>query len=303
MKACVVGGRGFLGKRIVSALSRDGLDVLSLDVTPQAEETRANVRQGRLDVTDYESAIAALAAERPDIVIHLPFMRENLPRPAFRLNVLGFDNVLEAARICEVGRVVYCSSIAVHGGQENYGERPITEEDRPAPRKQYDHHKVFNEWQAKEYREKHGMSVIGIRATNVGGSDKLIGSVEHVLAVVRPALGENLVLDYPDRMRCCIHGDDAAEAFRLVALAPAPEHAIYNTGGDAMSICEIAAIVRRHIPEADITFRHESGGKAVSGAWLFSNARLVGEFGFSYRPWAEVIPAMIENVRRRARGG
>jgi nucleoside-diphosphate-sugar epimerase len=239
-------------------------------------------------------------------------MRDNKPRVAFKLNVMGLDNVLEASRLTNVGRIVYCSSIAVHGGVviSKEGEktappdRVIMEDETPAPRKQYDHHKVFNEWQAREYREKHGMSVIGIRPTNVGGSDKLaVGSTEHVRAVVFPALGQPVELDYPDRMRCCIHGDDAAEAFRLVALAKAPKHTIYTTGGDPLSIGEVADMVRSHIPDADIRFTHASGGKAFSGAYRFSNQRLTEEFGFTYKPWAEVVPMMIENVRRRAKGG
>jgi nucleoside-diphosphate-sugar epimerase len=77
----------------------------------------------------------------------------------------------------------------VYGAQSSYGVREIREEDRPAPRKQYDVHKVFNEWQASEYANKHGMSVISVRVSNVAGADKTIGSVDHVACIVEPARG------------------------------------------------------------------------------------------------------------------
>ena len=259
----VVGGAGFLGRRIVKIFAEDGHDVVSLDInTPSVPvDFGPKVRFMRMDVTDFEQVMSTMSACKPDIVINLGFMRENLPRPAFKLNVLGMDNCLEAARLCNVGRVLYCSSLAVHGRQSNYGDRLILESEPTAPIKQYDVHKVFNEWQAKEYREKHGMSVIGIRPTNVSGTDKSIGSVDHVDCIVKPAKGQKVRFDYRDRMRNVIHGDDAAQAFLRVGLAPNPKHTIYNTGGEALSLGDIADMVRKIIPDADIASTTRAEGK------------------------------------------
>jgi nucleoside-diphosphate-sugar epimerase len=244
-----------------------------------------------------------MATHRPQLVISLSFMRENLPRPAMKLNVLGLDNCFEAARLTGVQHVVYSSSIAVNGSQKPYGPRPVKETDPPSPMKQYAVHKVFNEWQAKEYRDKHGMTITGVRAAHVAGTDKLIGSVDHVAMIVGPALGRSVTLDYRDRMRCVIHGDDAAEVFARIALVPKPLHAIYNSGGQTLSLGELAAMVRQVVPQADIRFEHESGGQERSGAYLFDNQRLTDEFGLAYRPYAERLPAMVEAVRRGAAAG
>ena len=154
-------------------------------------------------------------------------------------------------------------------------------------------HKVFNEWQAKEYREKHGMCITGVRAAHVAGIDKLIGSVDHVQCIVKPALGQKAVFDYRDRMRCLIHADDMAEVFARIALAAKPAHVLYNSGGETLSLGQLADIVRAIIPDADISFERETGGEEKSGAYLFDNQRLVDEFGVRYPPYRQRVAEMI----------
>jgi hypothetical protein len=64
---------------------------------------------------------------------------------------------------------VYASSLAVSGQQKNFGERAATEADLKYGENQYAAHKVFNEWQAKDYRDKYGMIITGVRPANVTG--------------------------------------------------------------------------------------------------------------------------------------
>lgn len=300
MKACVVGATGFLGRRVVARLKSAGHDVIALDVVPPNEsDLPPGVLFQRLDVTDFEQVVAAFLTQRPDLVAHLSFMRENLPRPAFRLNVLGMDNCLEAARLAGVGRFLYASSIAVYGAQSSYGARDIHEDDQPAPRKQYDVHKVFNEWQAKEYAEKHGMSVVSVRISNVAGSDKAIGSVDHVACIVEPARGRRVTLDKRKRMRNVVHGNDAAEIFLRLAEAKRPRHTVYNSGGEPLSLGEIADMVRHILPDAEISFEDTETPVADNSAYLFDNTRLCEEFGIQYPPYGEWVEKMIKAVRDR----
>jgi nucleoside-diphosphate-sugar epimerase len=77
-----------------------------------------------------------------------------------------------------------------------------------------------------------------------------------------------------------------------------PKHWIYNTGGIAISLGEIADMVREYLPDAKITFNKETGGKEISGNYLIDNQRLVEEFGVQYRPYRERVLQIINEVRR-----
>ena len=77
-----------------------------------------------------------------------------------------------------------------------------------------------------------------------------------------------------------------------------PEHGIYNTGGQTISLGELADIVREFLPEAQITFDKDTGGRELSGNYMIDNTRLVQEFGMQYRPYRERVLQIINDIRR-----
>jgi nucleoside-diphosphate-sugar epimerase len=77
-----------------------------------------------------------------------------------------------------------------------------------------------------------------------------------------------------------------------------PKHAVYSSGGTAISLGDLAAMVREFLPDAKITFQHDSGGRESSGNYLIDNTRLVQEFGVQYRPYRERVLQIINEVRR-----
>jgi nucleoside-diphosphate-sugar epimerase len=99
-------------------------------------------------------------------------------------------------------------------------------------------------------------------------------------------------------MRCPVHVDEIAEIFARVIMTDKPKNWVYNTGGIAISLGEIADLVREFLPDAKIAFDKETGGKALSGNYLIDNSRLVQEFGVQYRPYRERVLQIINEVRR-----
>jgi len=304
MPILVIGGTGFIGPRFIRRLVAAGQTVVCMDVNPGAAtftELGDHVRIVRGDVTQFEDVMRAVLDVKPDRVINLAYgigAGEGNPHQVFRLDVLGMDNCFEACRLGGVKRVVYASSIAVSGQQSHFGERLVTEEDPPYGTSQYAVHKIFNEFQARKYIKNYGMSITGIRPANVTGPDKVRGSTDHVQLITGAARGAVVHLPKKGLMRLLIHVEDIAEVFARVSLADAPQHAIYNSGGVAISLGELADLVREFLPDAKITFAQE-GGREESGNYLADNSRLRKEFGIEYPPLRTRIREIINDVRRQ----
>jgi len=302
MSIFIIGGTGFIGRRLIPLLARQGEEIVCMDINPQTAnygDYGKQVRVVRGDITQFDDVVAQMAAAKPSRVVNLAYLlgSEHPPRFAFKLNILGMDNCFEAARILGVNRVVYASSLAVSGEQKFYGDRIVTEDDFRHGHVQYAMHKIFNEWQAQDYREKHGMEITAIRPANVTGNDKIVGSVDHVFCITTPARGKPVSFPYKDAMRCPIHVDDIAEVFARVVMNDKPKHWIYSTGGAAISLGDLADIVRGFLPDAQISFENETGGKELSGNYLIDNSRLIEEFGVQYRPYRERVLQIINEVR------
>ena len=58
--------------------------------------------------------------------------------------------------------------------------------------------------------------------------------------------------------------------------------------------------MREFLPDAQITFDKEVGGKELSGNYLIDNSRLVQEFGVQYLPYRQRVLQIINDTRREA---
>ena len=111
--------------------------------------------------------------------------------------------------------------------------------------------------------------------------------------------GRAVVVEFPhaDAMCCVIHVEDMAEAFARVTLSDKPTHTTYNSGGHSVSMGALAAIVKEFLPQADIRFKEETGGRAISGNFMIDNRRLVEEFGLQLKPLRQRVKEVINDIR------
>ena len=305
MTVLVLGGTGFIGRRAVRRLAERGEQVAVMDVNPRAANfddlgSQVSVMQG--DIIQFEDVIKAILASQPDRIMNLAYLLgsgDDTPHFTMKLNVLGMDNCFEAARVSGIDKVVYASSVAVSGQQSSFGDRLVNEDDPLHGSSQYAMHKRFNEFQAAQFNEVYGMSIVGIRPANVTGPDKVRGSTDHVQCVTLPAAGEPVSFPKKDYMRLPVHVDDVSEAFVRVTLADSTHHSLYNTGGIPVSMGDLADIVREFLPDAQISFDSE-GGREDSGNYMVDNSRLLGEFELEYPSLETWVRKIIDEVRRDA---
>ena len=303
MTTLVLGGTGFIGKRAIPRLVHRGEKVFVMDINPGAadfSEFGDQVEVMRGDIMQFQDVVTSIMHSKPDRIMNLAYLLgsgDDTPHFTMKLNILGMDNSFEAARICGVKRVTYASSIAVSGQQSNFGDVAIDEDAPMHGTSQYAMHKRFNEFQAQQFKQVYGMSITGIRPANVTGPDKVRGSTDHVQVVTLPASGEPVNFPKAGLMRCPVHVDDIAEAFVRVTMVDKSAHPIYNSGGYPISLGDLANIVKKYLPDAEINFASPDG-KDESGNYLVDNNRLLGEFELEYPPIEQRVLQIINDVRR-----
>ena len=303
MSILVIGGAGFIGRRLVPILAADGHAVTCMDIdVAGAAAAFASLADKvtivRGDVTQFDDVIGAVQESGAERLINLSYFIGDLPpHVAFKLDIQGMDNCFEAARRCGVKHTVFASSLAVSGPQDYFGERLVDESDERRGESQYAVNKITNEWQAHDYRRAYGMVITCIRPANVTGPDKKFGSIDHVNCMCQPARGQSVTFPHADTRRCVIHVDDMAEVFARVLLSDKPKHETYNSGGATVSLGELADQVREFLPAADIRFDAETGGREASGNYLIDNSRLIEEFGLQYAPLRQRVKEVINDIR------
>jgi UDP-glucose 4-epimerase len=178
MRALVTGGAGFIGSHLVDALLARGDEVIVLDDLSSGRESNlagalaAGAELVRGDVRDGAAVASIVAEARPEKIFHLAAqvdVRVSLADPAYdaRTNVEGTINVLEAARLAGVGRVVLSST-----GGAIYGETdllPTPESVAPLPMAAYGQSKFCAERYLGLYERLYGLSTIALRFGNVYG--------------------------------------------------------------------------------------------------------------------------------------
>ena len=303
MTTLVLGGTGFIGKRVVPRLVQRGEKVFVMDINPGAadfSEFGDQVEVMRGDIMQFQDVVTAIMHAKPDRIMNLAYLLgsgDDTPHFTMKLNVLGMDNCFEAARISGVNRVTYASSIAVSGQQSNFGDRTINEDDPMYGTSQYAMHKRFNEFQAQQFNQVYGMSITGIRPANVTGPDKVRGSTDHVHCVTLPAAGQPVSFPKAGLMRLPVHVDDVAEAFVRVPMVDKSHYHNYNAVGFPHNLGHLAATGKKSLP-APPTPLHLQDGKEDSGNYLADNSRLLGEFELEYPPIEQRILQIINDIRR-----
>ena len=179
MRFLVTGGAGFIGSHIVEHLLKDGYQARVLDnFTTGKRENLAfaaghrNLEIIEGDIRNADTVAAAMTgADGVDGVFHeaalvsVPKSVED-PGLSFDINARGTFNVFEAARKAGVRRVVYASSAAVYGNNE---QLPLSESYTPIPLSPYGLDKLYTEHLGALYQSLYEQQMVALRYFNVFG--------------------------------------------------------------------------------------------------------------------------------------
>lgn len=307
MATMVLGGTGFLGARVARALVARGEPVVCVDAVPTPKrlgDLTATIPIVRGDITDLGDLLSTIKRFGVRRVANLAYftaeLTERYPHRALQVNVIGTNNVFEAARLWGLERVVYASSLGYYGLQSSYGGQPVEEDSPGFPVTVYGATKWMNDFMAAKYARDEGLSLVGLRMAVVAGFGRESGTTVWADSIVSlPAVGQPVHIPLRSSQPVSIvYVDDCAEAFATLLLAPEVRRLTYLSGGHTLTLGALADLVRREIPDACITFDEQAPELPYVYA---ANARwLREEFGLTPAPLEERIREHIAEARRAA---
>jgi len=258
-KVLLTGHTGFKGIRAALWLKTLGAEVTGLALEPRTNPNFWSIAAPKMpshigDLGDAEFVAAAVAAARPEIVIHMAaqaLVRESYADPVttFATNIMGTVHLLQACRAApNLACVLVVTSDKVY---ENHGEgRPFAEEDRLGGHDPYSNSKACTELVTQSFRDsffKDGPPIATARAGNVIGggdwsTDRLVPDCVRALGAGRP-----VALRYPNAVRPWQHVlEPVGGYFAMVeGLVNRPETTprALNFGPDPASFRTVAEIV------------------------------------------------------------
>lgn len=228
-----------------------------------------------IDVSRRESIEEVVSRYNIDTIYHmaaiLSAVGEAKPHLAWDVNMNGLYNILEVSREHNLTRVFCPSSIAAFGPETPRDNTP--QETVLRPRTMYGVTKVAGELLCDYYVRRFGLDVRGVRYPGIISSETLPGggTTDYAVAIYYEAVAnkrytcfvrEDTVLPMmymPD----CIKGTiDLMEAdFRQLV-----HHADFNLAAMSFSAGELAAEIKRHVPEFEVSYEPDSR-QAIADSW------------------------------------
>ena len=264
MKVLITGGAGFIGSHLARTCVADGDEVQILDDFSSGsyrnlaglEESSLELQRG--SIVDLE-VLQKLAAG-VDVIYHLaaqPSVPLSVSEPieSHQINTTGTLNVLEAARVAAVPRVVFASSCAVYGDGD---ARPRRETETPRPRSPYALHKLAGEHYCQQYADLHGVGTVSLRYFNVVGPrqdpSSAYAAVVPRFAAALAAGEQPVILGDGEQTRDFVYVSDVVAATRAAAVGPPDSfgQAINIAAGRSHTILELAKLLARALGRTDL---------------------------------------------------
>ena len=277
----ITGAQGCIGSWIVKALTERGDSAVVFDRSNDSRRLGAIMDPDQLgrvqfvlgDITDGAAVLAALNASGARRVIHLAGLQVPTckvdPVAGALVNVVGTLNLFEAARTVGVEGLVYASSAAVYGMNDD--SVALDESAETEPTTHYGVFKRTNEGNARIYFLDQGVSSVGLRPLTVYGVNRDTGLTSDPTKAMKAA-----VLGRPFHVRFGGPTDfqyvaDTAATFLACADNPPQGAHVFNLHGETVTVERIVALINQQASDGDlVTF----GGPPIPIAAAMNDAAI-----------------------------
>lgn len=276
-KVLVIGASGQIGVELTLALRKiyGNANVVASDLREENELLKGSGPYVSLDVMNKEMLHVQVIRQNITQVYLLAAILsatgEKNPHLAWHLNMQGLLNVLDIAKEEKLHKVYWPSSIAVFGPtspKEDCPQRTIIE-----PSTVYGISKYAGEFWCNYFFERYGVDVRSIRYPGLisyksapGG-----GTTDYAIEIFHEAMEEKKYTCFlkEDTYLPMMYMPDAIRATIELMEAPADRISVrtaYNVAALSFSPSEIAAEIKKHIPEFTIRYAPDYR-QAIANSW------------------------------------
>lgn len=302
-KILIIGAGGQIGIELTEELNKlyGSSNVVAADLKP-IEALKNNAFE-KLDVLDKDALLNIVTKHGIRQVYLLAALLsatgEQNPAFAWRLNMEGLFNVLDLAKEKRIDKVYWPSSIAVFGPTTPKKETPQYTVMEPST--VYGISKQAGERWCEWYFNKFGVDVRSLRYPGLIGwkSAPGGGTTDYAVHIFHEALKHQRYECFlkEDSMLPMMHMEDAIRATIEIMHAPAEQIRIrgsYNVAGMSFDPKEIAAEIKKHIPDFTITYKPDFR-QQIADSWPQSINDQEARQHWNWKP-AYDLPALVDNM-------
>ncbi len=307
----VTGAYGQIGTELIGVLRKKygGENVIATGRKKPPETLTKDGPYYRLDILDENQLHTMLVDYDIDIIIHnasvLSATGERNPQLAYRTNVEGSYNILEAVRILNLDQALVPSSIAAFGPSTPQDNTPNDVIMRPTT--MYGVTKVFVELLGEYYAKRYDLDFRSLRYPGVISSEALPGggTTDYAVEIFYEALKNKKYTSFlardamlpmmymPDCLKCTIDLMEA-DPSKLV-------HRSYNITAMSFAPEDIANEIKKHIPEFEIDYKPDFR-QQIAETWPRSIDDSVAREEWGWKPdydLASMTSDMLEKLSKK----
>jgi len=291
MATLVTGGNGFISSYVIKGLQDRGEEVVSFDIVEPPPKVSNIFDTGKIkfiqgDVQNVVDLFRIIKEENISRIIHaaavLTPVSQKDPLLACHVNIGGTLNVLEAARIMKIKKVVFFSSVTTYGAisqqkqPEEYPKNPVTV---------YGVTKVTCEHFGLQYAKEFGVDFVAVRFPMIYGwrASSMKGVAIYKEIIEKSWRGESATIattDGLERKFEPLYVKDAAKAVLLAAFKEEFKNRIFNiSSGEILQLKEMMKIVQELMPQSKVSIAKGIDQSTVTGGSL-DLSKAFDELGF-----------------------
>jgi UDP-glucose 4-epimerase len=317
MEVLITGGMGVIGSMVARRFVQEGhrpvIMARHLDRSLiRPIEDKIDIELG--DVLDLPRILSIIQSYRITHIVHtaalIGALSNQNPPQSVHINVIGTLNILEAARLMKIQKIVYTSAKGVYGhiggefGHPTY--KPLPEDHPKRPMRIYEAAKLMGEHMGQFYQRTYGLEFAALRFSMTYGPGKTVrhGAMSVLSHIIEGAYsGKGVRIEKGgDQKDDMIYNKDVAHSIYLACTVPKLRYDAYNIGaGVGFTLKDVAYEVKRLIPEADIQIGpglHYLGGPAHYYS-VYDTTRAREDLGFSPQfSLGEAIQDYLETLKK-----